>query len=49
MDRVFNMGIGMIAVVQSGSAPALIDAARRAGVEAWAIGSIEPGEGVTYA
>ncbi len=48
MDRVFNMGIGMIAVVEPRSAPAVIAAAAKQGVEAWVIGSVSPGEGVTY-
>jgi phosphoribosylformylglycinamidine cyclo-ligase len=49
MDRVFNMGIGMVAVVEPRSAPAVIAAAGTQGVEAWVIGSVGPGEGVTYA
>ncbi|MEQ1857052.1 MAG: phosphoribosylformylglycinamidine cyclo-ligase [Longimicrobiales bacterium] len=49
MDRVFNMGIGMIAVVEPKSVSTVIDAAHRVGVTGWAIGSITPGEGVTYA
>jgi phosphoribosylformylglycinamidine cyclo-ligase len=48
MDRVFNMGVGMIVVV----APKAVDAVRVAasgeGVESWVIGSIGQGEGVTY-
>ena len=49
MDRVFNMGIGMIAVVEPRSAPSVIAAAGEQGVEAWVIGSVGPGEGVKYA
>ena len=49
MDRVFNMGIGMIAVVSQASAAAVIDAAAACGVEGWIIGSVGPGEGVRYA
>jgi phosphoribosylformylglycinamidine cyclo-ligase len=49
MDRVFNMGVGMIAVVDRASAGAIIDAARGRGVDAWVIGSVGAGEGVTYA
>ena len=49
MDRVFNMGIGMIVVAEPKSAPAVIAAAAKEGVEGWVIGSVGPGEGVTYA
>jgi len=49
MDRVFNMGIGMIVVVAPKAVSAVIDAAQSVGVEGWAIGSIGAGEGVTYA
>ena len=49
MDRVFNMGIGMIVVVEPRSAPAVVAAAAEQGVAAWLIGSVGPGEGVTYA
>jgi len=49
MDRVFNMGIGMVVVVDSSASGSVIGAAEKEGVEAWAIGSIEPGEGVRYA
>jgi phosphoribosylformylglycinamidine cyclo-ligase len=49
MDRVFNMGIGMIVVVAPSAVPTVIVAARKAGVDAWPIGSIAAGEGVTYA
>jgi phosphoribosylformylglycinamidine cyclo-ligase len=46
MYRVFNMGIGMIAVAAPGDADAVRDAAGRAGVETWVIGEIRRGEGV---
>ncbi len=49
MYRVFNMGIGMIAIVEPRSAPAVIAAAGQQSVPAWVIGSVGPGEGVTYA
>jgi len=48
MDRVFNMGIGMIAVVEPAAADAIADAAAEQGVASWVIGSIEAGQGVTY-
>lgn len=46
MDRVFNMGIGMIAVAPGAAVPALQAAARAAGVETWVIGDVGPGHGV---
>ena len=46
MDRVFNMGIGMIAVAPGGAVPALEAAARAAGVETWIIGDVGSGDGV---
>ena len=48
MDRVFNMGVGMIAVVEPDDAQAIIDDAAGHGFESWVIGSVEPGEGVKY-
>jgi phosphoribosylformylglycinamidine cyclo-ligase len=48
MDRVFNMGVGMIVVVDASDAPAVLDAAAEGGVEAWTIGRIGEGEGVSY-
>jgi phosphoribosylformylglycinamidine cyclo-ligase len=47
MYRVFNMGVGMIAVAAPGDADAVREAARRAGVETWIIGKATPGKGVT--
>jgi phosphoribosylformylglycinamidine cyclo-ligase len=46
MDRVFNMGIGMIAVAPGAAVPALQAAARAAGVETWVIGDVGSGTGV---
>jgi len=46
MDRVFNMGIGMIAVAPGAAVPALQAAARAAGVDTWVIGGVERGNGV---
>jgi phosphoribosylformylglycinamidine cyclo-ligase len=48
MDRVFNMGLGMIAVVDRADAAVVIDAAAEQGIEAWIVGSVEPGHGVRY-
>jgi phosphoribosylformylglycinamidine cyclo-ligase len=49
MYRVFNMGVGMIAVLAPADADAVREAARRAGVETWAMGEIARGQGVTLA
>ena len=49
MDRVFNMGVGMIVVVEPASADAVVEAAAGRGVAAWVIGSVGRGAGVTYA
>jgi len=49
MYRVFNMGVGMIAVSAPADADAVRDAARRAKVETWEIGEITRGQGVTLA
>jgi phosphoribosylformylglycinamidine cyclo-ligase len=43
MRRVFNLGIGMIAVAGRDDAEAAIAAAKRAGVEAWIIGDVRVG------
>lgn len=49
MHRVFNMGIGMIAVAASADVGAIRDAAHRANVETWVIGEITRGNGVKLA
>lgn len=48
MDRVFNMGIGMIAAVRQGDASRVLEAVGAAGVGAWRIGRVEAGRGVRY-
>ena len=48
LRRVFNIGIGMIAVVDAAEADSAIGALAGAGCEAWAIGGIEAGAGVRY-
>jgi phosphoribosylformylglycinamidine cyclo-ligase len=48
MDRVFNMGVGMIAVVRPGEAGAVETRVRESGVEVWRIGQVEAGRGVRY-
>ena len=49
MARVFNMGIGMIAVVRPGDVEEVVAAAGAEGVRAWPIGAVEPGEEVRFA
>jgi phosphoribosylformylglycinamidine cyclo-ligase len=46
MDRVFNMGLGMIAVAPAGAVAALAAAARGAGVATWVVGEVAVGTGV---
>jgi phosphoribosylformylglycinamidine cyclo-ligase len=48
MDRVFNMGVGMIAVVAEGAVEKVQAAASSRGVDAWVLGRIERGDGVRY-
>jgi len=43
MRRVFNLGVGMIAVVARDDVEAVVRAAERAHVQAWIIGEIRPG------
>jgi phosphoribosylformylglycinamidine cyclo-ligase len=45
--QVFNMGIGMVMVVEAEKAEALLKAIRAAGFGAWDIGEVAPGEGRT--
>jgi phosphoribosylformylglycinamidine cyclo-ligase len=49
MLRVFNMGVGMIAVVAPERADALARALNDAGEKAWILGAVERGEGVRFA
>ena len=48
MDRVFNMGVGMVAVVRPDDADDVIAAAGERGWAAWRIGRVEQGAGVRY-
>lgn len=49
MRRVFNLGIGMIAVAGRDDAEAAMATAKRAGIEAWIIGEVRAGtRGVTF-
>jgi len=45
MEQVFNLGLGMLAVVPPGDAGPVLDAARSAGHEAWEVGEIVAGQG----
>ena len=47
MDRVFNMGVGMLVVVAPGDAAAINDAAREYGFESWTIGTVGAGSEVS--
>jgi phosphoribosylformylglycinamidine cyclo-ligase len=49
MDRVFNMGVGMVVVANPAAADRTLRELRRAGENAWVLGEIERGEGVRYA
>jgi phosphoribosylaminoimidazole (AIR) synthetase len=46
MVRVFNMGIGMIAIVPPDRVAEVRESARQAAVETWDIGEVVEGEGV---
>jgi phosphoribosylformylglycinamidine cyclo-ligase len=48
MDRVFNMGVGIIAVVDPADADSVRAEAEAQGVATWTIGAVASGEGVTY-
>jgi phosphoribosylformylglycinamidine cyclo-ligase len=49
MRRVFNGGLGYVAVVPPAEATAALEACRAAGCEAWQVGEIVQSEGVEYA
>jgi phosphoribosylformylglycinamidine cyclo-ligase len=46
MEHVFNLGIGMLAVVAPGDAHRALDAVRATGHDAWSVGTIADGHGV---
>ncbi len=48
MDRVFNMGVGMVVVCDPSDVQGILDAAAAEGVEGWRLGSVVEGEGVRY-
>jgi phosphoribosylformylglycinamidine cyclo-ligase len=45
MEHVFNLGLGMLAVVASDAAPRALDVVQAAGQRAWTVGEIRPGHG----
>jgi phosphoribosylformylglycinamidine cyclo-ligase len=45
MEQVFNLGLGMLAIVPGAAGQAAVDAVRAAGHEAWIVGEIIPGHG----
>ena len=45
MFRAFNMGVGMVVIVDAAAADDVRASARAAGVESWMLGRIVPGEG----
>lgn len=50
MRRVFNLGVGMIAIAARDDVEAIAAAAARAGVDTWIIGEVQPGtKGVRFA
>lgn len=48
MERVFNLGIGMVVAVPPTEVAAAISTAQRAGHDAWVIGEILPGTGTAH-
>jgi phosphoribosylformylglycinamidine cyclo-ligase len=49
MYRVFNMGVGMVAVVDPERVDGVIADLESAGEAPWILGEVEPGDGVRYA
>ena len=45
MQRTFNLGIGMLAVVPAGEVEAALDSVRASGHQAWLVGEIVNGSG----
>jgi phosphoribosylformylglycinamidine cyclo-ligase len=48
MDRVFNMGVGMVAVVAEDEAAAVVGHLNRVGERAWVLGRVQEGPGIVY-
>ena len=49
MEQVFNLGLGMLAVVPSGDVYRALDVVRSAGHEAWPVGELRDGHGAARA
>ncbi len=45
MFRTFNMGVGMVVIAPPGDVGAIIDSSTHAGVRAWQLGRVTPGDG----
>ena len=45
MEQVFNLGVGMVAIVDAADRLDTLDAVRSAGHDAWLIGEIVDGRG----
>ncbi|GAB3478672.1 phosphoribosylformylglycinamidine cyclo-ligase [Nocardiopsis coralliicola] len=45
MEATFNMGVGMVAIVDAADAGAALDILAERGVPAWQLGTVEPGDG----
>lgn len=48
MERVFNLGIGMVVAVPQSEVDAAVETAHDAGHQAWVIGELRPGTGAAY-
>ena len=48
MENVFNLGVGMVAIVAAGDAHRALDGIRAAGHEAWQIGEVVDGHGRVF-
>jgi phosphoribosylformylglycinamidine cyclo-ligase len=45
MFRVFNMGVGLVAITPAANAEAVIGSARVAGITGWIMGEVQQGSG----
>ena len=48
MDRVFNMGVGMVLVTAPTAADRVVESLERAGERAWVLGEVVEGSGIRY-
>ncbi len=46
MFRAFNMGVGMVVIVEADNAARVMDAANAQGIRGWVMGGVAPGTGV---